>query len=96
MTKPASDRWYPDRSVFHSEQAYNAHTQALDLIYGLRDEVRGMKRQSPEKTKEKGVPKEGPGSFKETYLAGILVKPSVPSNGQSLKYNAATGQFEFS
>ena len=101
MPKPESKNWYPDRSVFGSYAAWDAHRKALDEIYDLKSQVEGMKAEMAKANKPKdkstGVPKEGPGSSKETYVAGFLVKPVInPQNGQTLKYNSATGQLEFS
>ena len=97
-TKPIFKNWYPDRGVFGSYAAWDAHRKALDQIYDLKSQVEGMKAQmaKPKPEESTGVPKEGPGSSKETYIAGFLVKPGLPQNGQTLKYNAVTGQLEFS
>lgn len=92
----SSERWYPDQSVFGSHEAWNAHKRALDMIYDLQGQVKTLKAQpkaAPEK--QTGPPKEGPGSYKETYVAGLLVQPGVPSDGQKLTYKAATGQLVF-
>lgn len=97
--RPVSENWYPDQSAFGSYKAWDAHRKALDQIYDLKSQVAGMKAKMEKQSKlEKptGVPKEGPGSSKETYIAGFLVKPALPQNGQTLKYNSSTGQLEFS
>ena len=99
--KPVSKNWYPDQSYFGSYKAWDAHRKALDQIYDLKSQVAGLraemaKSRPPAAAKPTGPPHEGPGSAKETYIAGYLVRPSVLQGTETLKYNSKTEQLEFS
>jgi len=99
MATKQPSRWYPDRSVFDKYEAWDAHRKALDQIYDLQGQVRSLMQQNGSNAKEtkakKGPPVEGAGSPKETYIAGVLVKPALPKDGQRLTYKASSGQIEW-
>jgi hypothetical protein len=91
-------RWYPERSEHLNYEQWNAHRQTLDLVYGLQDQLRELHGKHQElHSKMDGVTKEN-SKLKEVInnrIAGRLVKPTNPGNGDTIRYSQTTGQFEF-
>lgn len=94
-----SDVWYPSRSDFSSEQAFNAHRQAFDRIYALQDQLRELH----EKVKATSSPTPEKSSS-ASKINGLNVKAVPPSQGRSvtnlskipvLGYNSETGEVEW-
>lgn len=90
-------RWYPPQKDLSYEQ-WNAHRQTLDLVYDLQDQIRHLHGKHGElMSRYKGMEKEN-SKLKEIIdnrIAGRLVKPTNPANGDTIRYNNKTGQFEF-
>lgn len=91
--------WYPVQSEHINYEQWNAHRQTLDLVYSLRDQLEELKGKHAElHGKHEDLKKEN-AKLQETInnrIAGKLVKAgALPSTGDTIRYNSATGQFEF-
>ena len=103
MANPA--RYYP--KVENLDEAHEAIKQLHDHVYTLRDDLQAMRQsmtamhESQQKTMAKvaSLPATAPPGIVDN-LAGVRIKvvtsPDQLTNGMTVKYNAATGQFEFS
>jgi len=90
-------RWYPPQTGLTYEQ-HNAHRQTLDIVYELQDQLRELHSKHSElKGAMSGLETEN-SNLKEIInnrIAGKLVKPTDPNNGDTIRYNSKSGQFEF-
>jgi hypothetical protein len=90
-------KWYPSTVGMNYEQ-HNAHRQTLDLVYQLQDQLQSLHGKHAELTgKMNSVTKEND-KLKQIInnrIAGRLVKPTNPANGDTIRYDKTTGQFEF-
>ena len=91
----AVQRWYPQRGDFESEQVYNAHRQAFDQIYSLQDQLNTLHSSLKGNSKVAAVGREN-GGPSDTTINGLFVKAVPPKHLQTLKYNANSGQIEWS
>jgi len=90
-------RWYPPVEGMNYQQ-HNAHRQTLDLVYQMQDQLRELHGKHQElHSKLASMTKENE-KLKQVIdnrIAGRLVKPTNPSNGDTVRYNSVSGQFEF-
>jgi hypothetical protein len=93
MEKPKPiERIYPEqRGPLADFHTWDAHRQTLDKVYDLHDKLNGFMHQSNVGQKAT-LPAGGPSN---TTITGIPVKGTSPANGHTIRYNSATGQFEF-
>jgi hypothetical protein len=98
----AVNRWYPNKSDFPDDKQFEVVRQLTDLIYGQQSQLAAL-QSSHDSMQEKlnthgsrmdKVEKAGGPST--TKITGLFVKAVPPTNGQTLKYNAASGQVEWS
>lgn len=97
----AETRWYPSKTgALADEDVFNAHRQAFDQIYDLHDKLKVMT--SDLQTKIDQVNKIAAAANNglqqqqlNTKINGFSVTNTIPTNGQTLKYNATTGQIEW-
>lgn len=95
------DRWYPDKSQFPDVRQYEAIRQLTDMIYAAQDEVASVKSEQGGMTKRldshhmRITKTEQAGGPSTTKITGLFVKGTPPSNGDTIRFNTATGQFEF-
>lgn len=91
MKQPSdAQRWYPH---FDDHATHEAFRVAYDRIYELHDKLQdahakldGMAK--PSQAGDAGGPS-------TTKIGGLRVAATPPADGQSLKYNAKTGQIEW-
>jgi hypothetical protein len=93
----ANARWYPHPEESGSHAQWNIHRQILDHVYQLNDRLDKLDAQQKGATAKPSPasPATGPGSSSHTTIAGIAVKGTTPANGNTIRYNATSGQFEF-
>jgi hypothetical protein len=89
---PQQNRYYPSK-----ERDPNNDLRILfDHVYGLRDQLTETQGKLADMTAKHGKLAEqvanGPST---TKIQGLNVKAVQPLDGQSLKYNAATGDIEW-
>lgn len=91
------NNWYPDRSNFATHEAWDAHVQTLNIIYEqkakLEKAITDLKAVTT--TVHKSNVGQPAGGALNTRIGGFLLAPGQPTNGQTLRYNSSTGQFEF-
>lgn len=95
MKKPNPvNRIYPTQSGPLSDfHAWAAHKVTLDRLYDLHDAFNQFKHEIV--TKSNVGQQQEAGGPSNTMITGIPVKAVAPANGQTIRYNSATGQFEF-
>lgn len=97
-TKRESNPWYPAAGTFGSYHQDDAVKQLYDHIYNLHDQLSDLHSKHQElHTQMQGTQKENT-KLKEIVnnrIAGRLVKPTNPADGDTIRYNKVTGQFEF-
>jgi len=86
----ANERWYPNPSESGSHDAWNIHTQILNHVYATQDRLDALEKAQAKPSA--AVPK----SSSAATIAGINVKATTPpQNGFTIRFNSATGEFEF-
>lgn len=102
VSKSASTptRFYPQRKDFASHQQWDALRRAWDEIYKLQDAMTDQVRRHEARMPRGGAAAKGTnpnalGSGLNTQVAGMNVSGSPTANGQTLKWNSATGQLEW-
>ena len=83
-------RYFPNEKDFSSFEQFDAHRQTLTQQYALEDRVSALEK--PPSADGKAVASSSPTST----ISGLQVSGSPTANGQSLKWNASTGQIEWS
>jgi len=78
------------RNVTSIEEANVAIKELTDHTYDLRDQINGHKKTIEHMQKQQGL-----GTALNSQINGLNIKAVPPTNGQTLKYNAATGQIEW-
>jgi regulator of replication initiation timing len=95
---PPESRWYPPKTNDFTFDQFNAHRVAFDKIYELEDQLKELHGKHQElHAKMQGATKENE-KLKEIInnrIAGRLVKPKEPQDGETIRYNSASGQFVF-
>lgn len=96
MDKPKPvQRLYPEqRGQLADFHAWDAHKQTRDLLYDLHDKMNMFIHETSVKASNVGQSKQA-GGPSNTTITGIPVKGVQPQNGHTIRYNSATGQFEF-
>lgn len=91
-----ADNYYPDRSHFKTFEEWDAHVQTLNVVYDqkakLEKVVEDLKKVTTAHQSNVGQPAGGP---LNTTIGGFALTPGQPANGQTIRYNSSTGQFEF-
>jgi len=96
------NRWYPSKLDFPDDKQFEVVRQLTDLIYGQQSQLATLQSSHDamsEKLKAHGSRMdsvEKAGGPSTTKITGLFVKAVPPANGQTLKYNAASGQIEWS
>lgn len=90
------NKWYPARSEFSTHQQWNAHVQTLNQLYETQDQLTAVKasldlahaaiQQNTSNIRQANI---------GTNINGIIIKKAIPTAGQTLKFNASTGQAEW-
>jgi hypothetical protein len=99
-----ANKWYPTQDQLKDPQAtQHAMKQVLDQLYTLQDahaklsaDHAALKARVPDASKNPFPPGSGPA---DTVLLGLPVAPvdtNSLANGAALKYNKASGNFQFS
>jgi hypothetical protein len=81
------NKWYPNPG----EDQHTVNRNLTDLVYHLQSQIEGMKS-SPAATPEATNTPNGPSN---TKINGLYVTASLPKNADTIRYDAATGQFKF-
>lgn len=91
---PQQNRYYPSPSK--TGDLHNDFRLLFDHVYRLQDQLTDAHGRLAEMTKRHDALTQrvasGPST---TKIMGLNVKGTVPTNGQKLTYNAATGDLEF-
>jgi hypothetical protein len=94
----SDQKWYPNQGPHVNYEQWNIHRQTLDMVYSLQDQLKELHGKHQElHAKMQGATKENE-KLKEIInnrIAGRLVKPKEPQDGETIRYNAASGQFVF-
>lgn len=95
ITKPqAKTRFYPNRSDFDTHAQWDAHRQLYDTVYAMQDEQEAGKKAMQSKSEVPAA--KFPNQANNTLISGLPVNGNQPQHGQTLKWNANTGQIEWS
>ena len=97
MAKKADNRWYPQREHFDTHEAWDAHIQTLKQVYKMQDQLANHVEQLKKITSNIGQMQQQspPGGALNTVIGGFALRPSNPTNGQRLTFNATTQQIEW-
>jgi len=96
-----SDRWYPKQEHFKTWDEWNSHKQAFDHIYALQDQMAAqhaeLKKAHADLKTQMGTlqQQQFPNGPSNTKIQGLNVRGAPPTNGQTLKYNSATGDISW-
>jgi hypothetical protein len=103
MANQPTNRWFPPKTGALADHDVNdAHRRAFEAIYQLQDQLAAAHAKLAEHdgkiTKATGTAEAAhkATSTINTKVNGLNVKAVPPTNGQTLKYNSATGQVEWS
>lgn len=93
MNKP--DPWYPERSAFQNHEQWDAHVQTLKIVYEQKAKLEKAIAdiQKVAKVAESNVGQTAGGPLNSQVL-GLAVKPGQPANGDTIRFNSKTGQWE--
>jgi hypothetical protein len=100
------NRWFPPKEGALADHAVNdAHRRAFEAIYALQDRLEaahgkltahdGEIARVGEQARGAHNVATATASQLNTKIGGIGVKGVPPKTGDTLRYNAATGQFEY-
>lgn len=94
MNQPSdAQRWYPH---FDDHATHEAFRVAFDHLYSLHDQVQAVHSQLKGTTASgDGAKPASAGGPSTTKIGGLFVAAVPPLDGQTLKYNAKTGQIEW-
>jgi hypothetical protein len=100
--KMTVNRWFPPKQGALADHEVNdAHRRAYEMIYSLQDTVKQLQSQLGEHAgKIQSAHSKADSAHEAAKQAagtinGLNVKAVPPKSGQTLKWNAATGQIEW-
>lgn len=100
--KPNTDQYRPQLSGLIHPEAVRAIQTAFDNLYELRGQVQNMQNSGKSATDASAVGKDNASGSKPSVndnINGVKIKGPTDSstlkNSDTLRYNSATGEFEF-
>lgn len=89
-------RFIPQRKDFQTHEQWDAHVQAYQMIHELQDQIRQLKAQLGTSDIGHATPSQGSkNEIINSHINGIFIKAGAPTNGQTIRYNSTSNQFEF-
>lgn len=98
MTTPnlKPGKYYPAQSAFKTFEEWYAHVQTYNAVYEMQDKLVSVQQTLDKHTQDIKSNTSNIGrAAVTTNIGGITIKPSIPTAGQKLTYNATTGQVEW-
>jgi hypothetical protein len=88
-------QFIPQRKDFPSHEQWDAHVQAYQMIHDLQEQIRQLKSQlSTSDIGRSAAAKDKTGVI-TSHVNGFFVKAGTPANGQTIRFNSTSQQFEF-